>query len=293
MALVMKQVIAVVDDRTTVICLDAAGQIQLDSKPYDTINGQFDEPPFHVSCRSISAPAMRGFVNDARDEANAELLRRPEKHRDWRSFKGIPQAEGSSYRGPSLREVPLNRYASKAFSWTETATKTVVTPVSEVTSTETLASAAKTVRATPRQRNAWRAYESGNTPAGRVVRETFDALPALKEPVTVYKATKVSGATVAAIIAAALVGKKILDRQTVSASTSAEAARAAAGGDDDQVVIIEITIPKGYKAAHLSALTGRKNARGEVVLPPGTALLITSDEIVDGVRRLKAQVTDA
>lgn len=79
--LLLKQVIAVIDNRTTVICLSAAGQIQPVEEPFDTLNGLFDHPPFHISCRDIVGPWMSGFVNDVRRQANLELKRRPLKER--------------------------------------------------------------------------------------------------------------------------------------------------------------------------------------------------------------------
>ena len=79
--LLLKQLVAVIDSRTTVICLHAAGQIQPVDQPFDTLAGEFDDPPFHVHCRSMSAPWMPGFVTDIRAESNQELLRRPLKTR--------------------------------------------------------------------------------------------------------------------------------------------------------------------------------------------------------------------
>lgn len=79
--LILKQVVAVIDSRTTVVCLHAAGQIQPVDQPYDTLAGQFQTPPFHVHCRSHSVPWMSGFVSTIRQDANHELLTRPLKQR--------------------------------------------------------------------------------------------------------------------------------------------------------------------------------------------------------------------
>jgi hypothetical protein len=78
---VFKQVVAVVDKRTTTICLHAAGQIRSILEPFETLNGQYDMPPFHIHCRSISVPWMPGFVNEQRAQANAELKERPMNQR--------------------------------------------------------------------------------------------------------------------------------------------------------------------------------------------------------------------
>lgn len=75
--LIMRQVHSVIDNRTTVVCLHAAGQIRPISEPFDTLLGPQDETPFHVRCRSHIVPYMKGFVTDIRERSNAELLRRP------------------------------------------------------------------------------------------------------------------------------------------------------------------------------------------------------------------------
>lgn len=79
--LLMKQAIAVIDNRTTPVCLHVAGQIRLVEEPFETLLGDQDEPPFHYGCRTMVAPWMAGFVNEMRRDANAELLRRPKKQR--------------------------------------------------------------------------------------------------------------------------------------------------------------------------------------------------------------------
>lgn len=79
--LLKKQLIAVIDKRSTMICLRAAGQIQPVDEPFDTLMGFLDAPPFHVHCRSIVVPWMPGFVSDIRKEANAEIANRPEKQK--------------------------------------------------------------------------------------------------------------------------------------------------------------------------------------------------------------------
>jgi hypothetical protein len=65
--LLLKQLYVVVDKVTTVVCLDAAGQIK-----------ELDEP-FHIHCRTGVMPWLPGFVAEQRADANAELRRRPEK----------------------------------------------------------------------------------------------------------------------------------------------------------------------------------------------------------------------
>lgn len=79
--LILRQVHAVIDRRTTVVCLHAAGQIRPILEPFDTLLGQQDDTPFHIRCRSMVVPYMKGFVSDTRTQANAELMRRPLKQR--------------------------------------------------------------------------------------------------------------------------------------------------------------------------------------------------------------------
>lgn len=90
MPLILKQIVSVIDRRTTIVCLHAAGQIQPVDSPFETLNGNYDQPPFHVYCRSVSMPYMAGFVSDEAARANAELQTRPFNDRDFRNFKGMP-----------------------------------------------------------------------------------------------------------------------------------------------------------------------------------------------------------
>lgn len=75
--LVRKQVVAVIDSRTTMVCLHAAGMITEVGVPFETLAGDFLEPPFHIHCRSIVRPWMSGFLSETRREANEERQRRP------------------------------------------------------------------------------------------------------------------------------------------------------------------------------------------------------------------------
>ena len=89
--LVLKQWVAVIDKRTTIVCLNTAGQIRPLDTPFDTPNGPFDIPPAHVHCRALVVPYLAGTVNVQRAEANAELQRRPLKQRDPRKMKMPPK----------------------------------------------------------------------------------------------------------------------------------------------------------------------------------------------------------
>jgi hypothetical protein len=82
--LVFKQLVAVVDGRTTMLCLSCAGQVRRVSEPYETMNGPLDVPPFHLHCRSISVPWMSGMESDVLARARAEILTRSVKSRTAR-----------------------------------------------------------------------------------------------------------------------------------------------------------------------------------------------------------------
>lgn len=75
--LLRKQLVAVVDTATTMICLDAAGQIRDLNQPFRTLAGDFQHPPFHRWCRTVTIPYLPGFVTDERTDANQEINRRP------------------------------------------------------------------------------------------------------------------------------------------------------------------------------------------------------------------------
>lgn len=77
MGLLMKQAVARIDKRTTVVCLHAAGMIRELDEPFDTLNGSFDAPPFHLHCRTVVRAYLRGFVSGQRNAANKELMTRP------------------------------------------------------------------------------------------------------------------------------------------------------------------------------------------------------------------------
>jgi hypothetical protein len=79
--LLLKQVFAQIDARTTVVCLDAAGQIVPVDDDFETLNGRFYSPPFHIHCRDTVVPWLPGMVSEQRAAANRELKKRPLKQR--------------------------------------------------------------------------------------------------------------------------------------------------------------------------------------------------------------------
>ena len=107
--LVMKQVVAVIDSRTTIVCLNAAGQIKRVDAPFSTLNGDFDAPPFHINCRAIVVPYSVGAVNSQREAANTELRSRPKEKRDPRKMRLPPKPRTRKRLTPPRRAKRARR----------------------------------------------------------------------------------------------------------------------------------------------------------------------------------------
>lgn len=101
MPLVYKQALAIIDSRTTIICLDVHGVVVPVDEPFETLGGDFQAPPFHVHCRTLVGPHMPGFISQARKAANSELVKRPMKERR----KG-PDGPAGSIPGPTTDNPP-------------------------------------------------------------------------------------------------------------------------------------------------------------------------------------------
>lgn len=99
----LRQWVAVIDGRTTLICLETHGQIVAPGEPFDTHNGKFDNPPAHVHCRAMATPFTSGQTKVKRDRANRELQARPQKYRDIRKVAQPPPAmETETGRAPKM-----------------------------------------------------------------------------------------------------------------------------------------------------------------------------------------------
>jgi hypothetical protein len=94
----MKQLHVVIDNRTSMVCLDVVGQIKHIDEPFQTLLGEFDTPPFHIHCRTAVAVWLPGFRVDARRQANLEIQRRTAKQRDRDAARRIPRPD----EGPRL-----------------------------------------------------------------------------------------------------------------------------------------------------------------------------------------------
>lgn len=110
--LLRKQYISVVDSRTTMVCLDAAGQIRDVDEPFDTLAGQYAAPPTHIHCRSVVLPWLAGVIEEQRTDANAEILRRPrrEKRKGPEGYEGpIPPPAPADVAPQVMRSRPALR----------------------------------------------------------------------------------------------------------------------------------------------------------------------------------------
>jgi len=82
---VMKQVTAMVDQRTSETCIYANGQIQPVEKPFETDQGNLDYPPFHCNCRTTVTAWHKAFeaygksTKDMIAESKAEAKKRGKK----------------------------------------------------------------------------------------------------------------------------------------------------------------------------------------------------------------------
>ena len=113
---VMKQLFAVVDERTTVLCLSCTGQVRRINEPFDTLAGPIDEPPFHWHCRSLSVPWLPGMGDDLGVAARSELRNRSEKE-----LSAPPPGRPSSIAA-AVERVPqgvLRNVASRIRAWFE------------------------------------------------------------------------------------------------------------------------------------------------------------------------------
>lgn len=107
--LLRKQYISVIDSRTTMVCLDAAGQIRDLDEPFETLAGAVQAPPTHVHCRSVVLPFLSGVIAEQRNEANAEILRRPrsEKRKGPDGYEGpIPPPPATDVAPQVMRPRP-------------------------------------------------------------------------------------------------------------------------------------------------------------------------------------------
>lgn len=108
--IMMRQVVAVIDDRTTMVCLRAAGQTAFVGEPFEVLTGDLMDPPFHWGCRSVTAPWVPGMISDQKRLANAEIMKRPYEERRFGpdGYEGkIPGVPKAAPRLPMIRRGSL------------------------------------------------------------------------------------------------------------------------------------------------------------------------------------------
>lgn len=103
MAVIKKVLVAVIDARTTSICLAVAGQVRPLDADFQTPNGPMPYPPFHYHCRSIAAPFLAGTVVGQVADASGELFRRAQETR------AKNQARAAAKPRPGKRRQTLTR----------------------------------------------------------------------------------------------------------------------------------------------------------------------------------------
>jgi hypothetical protein len=112
-----KQVFATIDARTTMVCLDAAGQIRDLDEPFDTLAGPYLTPPFHIHCRSAVLPWAAGVIGRQRDDANTEIQHRPaaQRRKDADGFHGRlpPPPQAGDVAATVLQATPSDATAGQ------------------------------------------------------------------------------------------------------------------------------------------------------------------------------------
>lgn len=298
----MKQLIPVIDKRTTVVCLMAAGQTELVEDPFDTIAGDFMAPPFHIHCRSIIAPYLPGMVQDLRKLANKELQTRPKAER-----RRGPNGElGARIPPPDSGNLPTgySRPGSAEAAWIPKKSTPPKIPTDPVKG-ERAAKVAKdsSAKLTAADRAAVSQYRGvvateisrhlrNQEPMPSRLQAIFDGIMAafervreLKQAITAYR-----GISTAAL-PTNLVGMTIKDQGITTTALQVGVVMALLD-DPAGKAIVEVVAGPSTKALILQPGT----AASAMLLPPGTVLRFVSDEWVtfEGrrVRYLRAVIVD-
>lgn len=279
---VMRMVYAIIDKRTTLTCLHAAGQIRLDNELFNTLSGDFYDTPFHIECRSNIGPWVPGMGYDIADAANNEIAQRPFKDRRIGPDEHAKVPPPSRANPPGV--FPLVRRSL------EGVTPTAVDPLGSSDAIRRLLDLAQGLP--PDQRDALGWYVRG----GYVrVNEAFRFGEAITGALAGYVAaleaalgtSTVTGSAIVIYAAASagvfstgsMAGMTLADLGFLTGSTSAASATSAAGSTG---TVIEIIVPAGSPAL---ALDG-----GLVMLGRSTDFLVLSDTVRDGVRWLTVEV---
>ena len=305
MPLVLKQARAVVDNRTTMVCLHISGAITSVDLPFETLAGDFMEPPFHVHCRTIVSPWVPGMVNDLAKEANAEMLRRPKKDRRIGPDGEIggkvpPPSDGNSPTGFSFPGSEDAAWKPKI----RPAIEPSVPALSKDEAVDWLNSHA--VQTTESERYSVGLYVGGGRMNGQLregkldeltaahiktIDKLMDRQPALPSPITVWRG--LSGAFLPD--EGNMVGMTLKDPAYLStaldvAQASLFAGRTGTAGG----TLLEITVPEGRKVLPMNHALMRDQSdvpaeyrepadvlkgEAELLLPHGAALRVVADTL--------------
>lgn len=318
MPILYKQAHAIVDDRTTVVCLDVHGiAVEVDA-PFETLAGDFQSPPFHVHCRTLVYPFLKGFVSQARKEANAELMRRPMAERR----KGPGGEVGGTIPGPVTKNPPsgfsrkadelaagdhggpmaLYRKAEPASFNRKLKVPDVPNPLSEVEASATLNRNLKV--GTKEQHRVAGLYLSGARVNGALrsgdvpdsIREQVKTLtafimaqPAFGAAIRLYRGMS------SQFLPDAEIGMVIKDPAFMSTSLKRSEAENFAGGGNVLLEIITRAEDHGLSMnmatmADQSQKPDVMKGEAEILLPPGTALQVVSVEERQGPNGLYTQI---
>ena len=266
MAEVLKQVRAVIDGRTSMVCLDVAGQTRRVGEPFDTLLGPQQAPPFHIWCRSIVVPWVRG-MDTQEAEAEREARTRPPSAR-----RNLPPKAASETPKPKAPDRP----GGNRRVWTSES-KRPLRPgwARPYTSSEDV--------------NEWLRSGRPLEEAPKRVRDAVADLDAaiaqaapLTEPMRGYRVVTDPARVAGRNNAVGLVFRDPAFGSVTSNAIVAGLVVAALSENDVEGVVVIVTAPTGSRVVVLDEVP----ADAEVVLPRGAAYRVDSDrmERFDGRR---------
>ena len=293
--ILMKQVIAHIDARTTVVCLHAAGVVVPVDEPFETLAGEFMEPPFHIHCRSIVSPWMPGMDTQMHNLAMAELQKRPLAERrlgpNGEVGGAIPgpvktnlptgPAINLSSRASDFRPMPLAGHTplEHALSGAEAMVEIMrafkpVTPDISASMSAYVSSWHTSINDALRE-----GIELAEAPARVQTRvanldRMFKLQEALEEPITLYRMAELK-------FYDGQPGTSWLEPGFMSTSLNPKVA-AGFAGVGDEAVFLEIRIPKGAKVAGVNPITGEgalDAGEAEVLIARGAQFRVISSEM--------------
>lgn len=120
-----KQAIAHLDNRTTLCCTLVHGQIKKLDEPFETLNGDIMEPPFHVHCRTSVSAWNAMFEQYGKNTEG--MLKDSEKWKD-KKLSSMKEAKKAGYK--PLEDIPVSKIKDSVDA-TVNAVNEVVFPVNK------------------------------------------------------------------------------------------------------------------------------------------------------------------